>query len=93
LDTGSPASGISQTVHAELVAAGLIEATGRSYRASETFRLLGATIEGLAISIPELYVSRRATQVGAEGVLGLDFLAQFRVIHFDVGAMRLTLTG
>jgi len=43
--------------------------------------------------VPDLpvRVSRRVTQVGAGGVLGLDFLAQFDDIHFHVPTLQLTL--
>ncbi len=56
------------------------------------YLLQGLRIQGQDTGDLEVRVSRRVTQVGADGVLGLDFLAQFTYIHFHVPTMRLTLT-
>jgi hypothetical protein len=50
-------------------------------------------IQGQPIRDLEVRISRRVGQVGADGVLGLDFLAQFEEVSFHVPSMRLTLTN
>jgi hypothetical protein len=37
-------------------------------------------------------VSRRVTEVGAQGLLGLSFLGQFEQVHFERSTLILTLT-
>jgi hypothetical protein len=87
LDTGVFLSGISESTREDLSRSGLLETVD-----ARRFRLRGLTIQGQ--SIPDLTVrlSPRATEVGAVGVLGLDFLGQFRDVHVHVPTMRLTLT-
>lgn len=44
---------------------------------------------------PDLYVTvrSRVTEVGADGIIGLDVLSQFREIHFERETMTLSLLG
>ncbi len=51
------------------------------------------SIQGQPIPDIIVRVSTRVTQVGADGVLGLDFLGRFTDIHFHVPTRVLTLTG
>jgi hypothetical protein len=55
-------------------------------------------IQGLGVQgqrFPDLYVSvrSRVTEVGADGIIGLDVLNQFREIHFERETMTLSLRG
>jgi hypothetical protein len=87
LDTGSLLSGVSEATQQTLAANGLLEPSGE-----RRFVLRRLAIQGQPV--PDLVVrpSRRVTQAGASGVLGLDFFGRFTDIHFHVPSMRLTLT-
>jgi hypothetical protein len=86
LDTGSPFSSTSDTTRDRLVEAGIMPASeGRRFVLGDV-RIGGQRIDDLVVR-----PSRRVTDVGAEGVLGLDFLGRFTDIHFHVPTMRLTL--
>lgn len=86
LDTGSPLSSVSRGMYDELARAGAIDRLGR-----RGYVLRRASIEGRVIADLGVRVSRRVTQVGADGVLGLDFLGRFTDVHFHVPSLRLTL--
>lgn len=87
LDSGSPVSGLSSRSIANLADAGLIETGGRRSYVLRQLRVLDQ-------AIPDLVVrqSRRAEQVGVDGILGLDFLWRFEDVHFHVPTMRLTFS-
>jgi hypothetical protein len=87
LDTGSLLSGISEPTREMLAARGLLSQAGE-----RRFLLRDLTIQGQPAPDLVVRVSRRVTQAGARGVLGLDFLGKFRDIHFHVPSMRLTLS-
>jgi len=87
LDTGVFLSGISESTREELSRRGLLETVD-----ARRFRLRGLTVQGQPIPDLMVRVSPRVTEVGAAGVLGLDFLGQFTDVHFHVPTMRLTLT-
>jgi hypothetical protein len=87
LDTGSPLSAISERLRNTLLSAGLLESI-----TPRTYLLRSLTIQGQVIPDLRVRLSRRVTSVGADGILGLDFLAQFSTVHFDVATLRLTLT-
>jgi hypothetical protein len=87
LDTGSPASGLSARSWNALAERGLLaRPDGRTHILPEV-KIEEQTIPALAVRL-----SPRATELGADGILGLTFLGQFRTITFDVPSMRLTLT-
>ncbi len=86
LDTGSPLSSISQSMYDELSERGAISHVG-----GRRYTVRRSTIEGQRITDLEVRISRRVTQVGADGVLGLDFLGRYTDIHFHVPSLRLTL--
>src|SRR6266852_697096 len=72
LDTGSPLSSISERLRGSLASMGVLEpVSGRSYV------LRDLKIQNQPIRDLRVRVSRRVTRVGADGVLGLDFLAQY----------------
>lgn len=87
LDTGAPLTAISERTQALLHGAGLIESAGQG-----RFVLRDITIAGHPMPDLPVRVSRRVTEAGAEGVLGLDFLRRFTDIHFHVPSLVLTLT-
>lgn len=86
LDTGSFLSSISQGMYDELAQTGAMRPGG-----ARRYVLREPTIEGRVIPDLEVGLSRRVTQVGADGVLGLNFLGRYRDIHFNVPSLRLTL--
>jgi hypothetical protein len=87
LDTGSPLSAISAQFFARLTRSGSLDQI-----APNRFRLKALSIQGQRIADLTVRVSPRVTAVGADGVLGLDFLTRFREIRFDVPSLVLTLT-
>jgi hypothetical protein len=87
LDTGSPFSSISEPTRDELVRRGLLE-----QKDERRFVLRHLAVQGQALPDLEIRMSRRATQVGAAGILGIDFLGRFTDVHFHVPTMRLTLS-
>ena len=87
LDTGVFLSGISESTRADLVRRGLVEVVD-----ARRYRLRGMTVQGQPFPDLTVRVSPRATEVGAAGVLGRDFLGQYTDIHFHVPTMQLTLT-
>jgi hypothetical protein len=88
LDTGSPLSAISRQSHQELTSAGRLTPVDEPRR---RYVLQGLSIQGQLIADLVVRVSLRVSQVGADGVLGLDFLQRFREVCFDVPSLRLTL--
>ena len=92
LDTGTFLSGISDNLRASLQDSGLLHLSGQTLLGSEVYVLPGAGIEGREIPPLRLLISPSATRLGIDGILGLDFLNQFRRVCFDVDEMRLTLT-
>lgn len=88
LDTGSPATSISEPTLKHLQGLGLVSTSD-----APSYVLRGLTIQGQAIPDMRVRVSARATQVGADGLLGITFLGRFTDVHFHVPTGRLTLTG
>jgi hypothetical protein len=88
LDTGSPLSAISRQSYNELASAGRLIPFDEPRR---RYILQGLSIQGQPIIDLQVRVSLRVTQAGADGVLRLDFLQQFREVCFDVPSLRLTL--
>ena len=87
LDTGSPLSSISQATYDKLSGTGAIERLS-----GNRYLLRRPVIDGQDIRDLIVRLSRRVTQVGADGVLGLDFLGHYTDIHFHVPSLRLTLS-
>jgi predicted aspartyl protease len=87
LDTGSSLSAVSAATAERLRELGLIPAD-----AGQRFTLRDVTISGHAVADIAARLSARVGEVGAEGLLGLDFLGRFSDIHFHTASMRLTLT-
>lgn len=86
LDTGSPLSAIGEVTRDRLLSLGVL--AGPQAR---RFVLRDVRIDEQPIADLAVRLSRRVTEVGADGVLGLDFLGRFTDIHFHVPTMRLTL--
>ena len=86
LDTGSPLSGISFRTRDALASNGdLVPAGPRRYL------LRDLSIEGQPLPDLVVRLSQRASAVGADGMLGLDFLNTFTEIHLNVPTLWLTL--
>ena len=86
LDSGSPLSTVSAETYRRLADAGSIRHIG-----GRRFALTRPLLNGQPLLDFEVRISRRVTRVGADGVLGLDFLGRFTDIHFHVPSLRLTL--
>jgi hypothetical protein len=86
-DTGAPVSGISEEVRDGLLAAGLLELRGGRFYVLRDLEIQGQPVPDLLVG-----VSPRVTEVGAQGVLGLNFMGQFTDVHFHVPTLRLTLS-
>ena len=86
LDTGAPFSSVSESTRDTLVDLGLLSASGGRRWVLRKLRIDQQGVADLTVRL-----SRRVSDVGAEGVLGLDFLGRFTEIHFHVPSMRLTL--
>jgi hypothetical protein len=87
LDIAAPFSSISESVRDSLVERGLLGAVrGRHYL------LRDLTIQRQ--SVPDLRVglSPRVTQLGVDGLLGLNFFGLFTEIHCHVPSLRITLS-
>ena len=87
LDTAAPFSAISESARDSLAAQGLLgPVRGRHYL------LRNLTIQGQ--SVPDLRVglSLRVTQLGVDGLLGLNFFGLFTEIHCHVPSLRITLS-
>lgn len=87
LDTGSPLSSVSERTQQLLSSLGALRPLGGRRYLLERLRIEGQPIDDLVVRL-----SRRVSQVGASGVLGLDFLRRFTDIHFHVPTLRLILT-
>lgn len=88
LDTGSPLSAVSPTIRDYLERQGLLRQSGRG-----NLYLLGRlTMAGHQVPDLEIGVVVRLERLQIEGVLGLDFLANYEDIHFNVPTLRLTLS-
>lgn len=88
LDTGSPLSSISEDMYRIL-----LETAGIGTVAGNGYVLRHPMIQGQRIDDLPVRLSRRVTRVGADGVLGIDFLGRFTEIHVHVPTLRLTLTA
>lgn len=86
LDAWSPVSSISEPVRGRLARVGLLEPTRPSM-----YRVRDLKIARQSVPDMEVRVSRRVTVLGADGAIGLNYLAQFDEIRFSVPALRLTL--
>jgi hypothetical protein len=87
LDIAAPFSGISEPVRDVLAERGLLGAIrGRHYL------LRDLTIQGQPVPNLAVGLSPRATQLGADGVLGLNFFGLFTELHCHVPSLRITLS-
>jgi hypothetical protein len=88
LDTGSPLSGISERVRDALLGTPYLGHLGAG-----RYRLRDLQIRGQPMPDLEVGISRRATEVGVDGVLGLAFFAQFVDVCINIPTLELTLQG
>jgi hypothetical protein len=86
LDTGSPLSGISYLTRDVLARQDLLVPVG-----PRRYLLRDLTIENQPIPDLVVRLSQRASAVGIDGMLGLDFLNRFSDIHLNVPTLWLTL--
>ncbi len=87
LNTFTPVSSVSRPT------ASILEAFQCfSLQTDQRYLLQGLTVGGERLTDLEVRISRAATLLGVEGMLGLDFLRRFTRVQFDVAERRLTLT-
>jgi hypothetical protein len=89
LDTGSPVSVISPRMQERLLGRGLLMAAAQP----EQYRLSHITADMQPLPDLDVRVIRRLDRLGADGLLGLDFLSQFRRVCFDTHTLLLVLEG
>ena len=87
LDTGAPLTSMSQRLYTRLQAAGYL-----SHIATNRYILSPASIAGENVAPLNIRGSKFLASVGVDGVLGLDFLARYTEVHFNVRTRLLTLT-
>ena len=87
LNPGVPRSSIGATVQHDLMMRELLPPVNQ-----REYVLADAAIQGQRIPPLTVRVSR-VRLPGADGIIGLDFLAQFTDIHFHVPSFRLTLSN
>jgi hypothetical protein len=88
LNFGVPRSSISAAVRDRLIMRELIPP-----RIERTYVLSDVTADGQPLPPLEVRVSGALRLIGAGGILGLDFFAQYEDIHFHVPTFQLTLNG
>jgi hypothetical protein len=86
LDTGTFLSAISEGTRTDLASEGLLEPLPRN-----RWLLRGLALDSQPIADLPVQVSRRATEAGVDGLLGLDFLGRYTEVRFHFPTMRLTL--
>jgi hypothetical protein len=87
IDTGSPLTGISERARNLLLRTPYLRRMG-----ARRYALTALRIQGQAIPDLQVGLSRRATEVGVDGVLGLTFFGQFEDVHVHVPTLQLTLS-
>ena len=87
LDIAAPFSSISEGVRDDLARRGLLGAArGRHYL------LHDLTIQGQPVPDLAVGLSPRVTQLGVDGLLGLNFFGLFTEVHCHVPSLRITLS-
>lgn len=87
LDSGSPVSVIKQAVADELASLGRLTALGGG-----RYLLRQVSIAGTILPDLELRAGGPAERIEVDGLVGLDYLYQFRRVCVDVPSLRLILT-
>lgn len=87
LDTGAPLTSMSQRLYTRLQAASYL-----SHIATNRYIHSPAPIAGESVAPLNIRGSKFLTSIGVVGVLGLDFLARYTEVHFNVKTGLLTLT-
>lgn len=88
LDPGSPVSVISPEARDELTSLNLLQ---QSSDPRYEYRLTSLTVQGQLFPDLDVRILRKLTRLQIVGLVGPDFLWQFRAIHFDVPTRRLVL--
>ncbi len=91
LDTGTNLSGISKDTRDKLLANGHLRATG-TFRGIDLYTMSELKLGGTDLPNLTVVLSTKATELGFEGIVGLNFLRRFSDIHFHVPNLMLTLT-
>jgi len=87
LDSGTVISAVKETVLTELLATGRATQLGR-----RRYLLHEVTVAGVALPDMPVRVGGRTEEIDADGLIGLDYLAQFERVCVDIPSLRLTLT-
>lgn len=88
LDSGSPVSAISPETAAALSTLGLL---APAQRPRYQHRLTSLTVQGQQLPDLEVRILSRLSRLQVVGLLGLDFLSQFKAVHYYVETRRLIL--
>lgn len=88
VNLGVPRSSISAATRDELIMKELVPP-----RRDRSYVLDGLSVQGQPLPPLSVRVSGALGRIGAGGILGLDFFAQYEDIHFHVPSFRLTLNG
>ena len=87
LDPGSPVSAISPHAESDLASRNLL-LPGRTHR---SYRLTGLTTQGQPLPDMDVRILPRLTRLQIDGLVGLDYLFQFRSICFYTATFQLVL--
>jgi len=85
---GVPRSSISAAARHDLIMRELVPP-----RTERSYVLTDVTADGQPLPPLQVRVSGALGLIGAGGILGLDFFAQYEDIHFHVPTFRLTLNS
>jgi hypothetical protein len=88
VNLGVPRSSISAATRDQLITKELVPP-----RRDRTYVLDDVTVQGQLLPAFTVRVSGALGRIGAGGILGLDFFAQYEDIHFHVPSFRLALNG
>lgn len=88
LDPGSPVSAISPQTREDLSRLNLPRPTSHP---RYEHRLAQLVVQGQPLPEFDVRVLRKLSRLGVDGLIGLDFLAQFFAIRYYVGTMELVL--
>jgi len=87
LDSGTVTSAVKETVLNELLAHGRATQVGR-----HRYLLHDLAVSGVPLPDMPVRVGGRTEEIDADGLVGLDYLAQFERVCVDIPSLRLTLT-
>jgi hypothetical protein len=91
IDSGTGFSCIGESMRDLLLKKGLTKLEGQDKSGNDIYLLTNLKIQGQSIPDLRMRFSSRVTEVGAYGLLGIDFLYKFKEIHFYRQSRQLIL--